>query len=351
VYRGPRSLFDDPDLFLYRLDVSRDRAWFVWMSRDSYRASALLDARIRRHRTGGLEVRLHDLARAAPSSPRARPCRYIFHIGHTCSTLLARAVGELPGSLVLREPGVLTELAKWSDRCRSPRRFTPERWQALRESVLLILSKTYRKGDIAVIKPSSLANGGMQDALVSRSSRRALFVYSSLSTFLASMLKSEDNRLDGIADLAARLRTRGGRIRAASLRRQPIARKLAALWIAHMDLFLDLVPRVPASRLRSLDADDFIAAPADSLSHLGRFFGFDWPAADIASLVDGPIFRGYSKYPRRPFDAHARNAEMRRAREAWGAEIDDASAWAARVTRDRPIPDVLPRRLASARAA
>lgn len=350
MHPGARALFEDPDLFLFRLDAPRGRALFVFMSRDSYRSSAFLDLRGRRRRVGGLQVGLRDLVAAAPLHLRARPSRFIFHIGHTCSTLLSRSIGELPGTHVLREPPVLIDLARSSVAGSAQRGFTVAGWRAACDQVLAILAKTYHRTEVAVIKPSSLANGIMRHALRS-TRRRAVFVYCSLPSFLASMLKSEDNQKDGAADLAFRLRTSPGRLRPALVRGQPIARKLAALWVLHMDLFLNLLPRVPSSRLRSLDADDFIAAPADTLRQLGRLFGLEWSSADIASVVSSPIFLRDAKRPERRYDAQARHAELAAARHTFGAEIADASAWAARLTRARPIPEVLPRALLEHRAA
>jgi hypothetical protein len=320
------------------------------MSRDSYRASSFLDSRIRSPGVGAIEVHLGELLDAAPEPMPRRPCRFIFHIGHTCSTLLANSSGELSGTFVLREPAVLLDLARWEDRGRLPHRYTVDRWSALRTSVLAMLAKTYDPGDVAVIKPSSLANGAMREVLL-RPAHRAVFVYSPLRTFLSSLLKSEDNRADGVADLAVRLRAGRGRFRATSMRRQPIARQLAALWILHMDLFLELLPTVSPRRLRSLDAEDFVTAPADTLSHLGRLFGLEWSVADIASVVEGPVFRSDAKHPGRPYDARSRRVELSLAADAFRGEIDDAASWAAHVTRDRPIPGVLPRRLGGARAA
>ena len=48
------------------------------------------------------------------------PTRYIFHVGHTCSTLLSRALGELRGCLALREPMALLEVAAWRRAGRAP---------------------------------------------------------------------------------------------------------------------------------------------------------------------------------------------------------------------------------------
>jgi hypothetical protein len=310
---------------------------FVFMSRESYRASAFLDARIRRSAPGGLEVPLHQLL-AQPV--RRRPCRFVFHVGHTCSTLLSRAIEDLPGTHVLREPPVLTDLAQ----------FGADRRRAVGRHVFALLGKTYRTRDVAVIKPSSLANGVMPAALASPG-HRALFLYCALPSFLANMLKCEDNQADGLADLAVRLRAGSMRVSAARVRRQPIARQLAALWLMHVELYLQLAARVPASRLRSLDADELLAAPAACLAQLGRFFGLRWSPHAIASVVEGPTFRADAKQPARAFDPRARRSQLAAARTRFASEIDDATAWCARITRDRPIPIVLPRPLNRRRAA
>ncbi len=341
-----RAILDDPDLFLHGLDVARDAARFVRMNRQAFAASTMLDERIRRAAPGGLEVSLRELARGIPAKTLRRRSRFVFHTGHTCSTLLARAVGELPGSLVLREPLVMRELARVLESRQSAR--LTARDGVLLDAVLAVLAKTYRAADTAVIKPSSLANGAMRAVLAGRPARRAVFLYSALPSFLATMLRSPDNRADGMVDLALRLRAPGTRLTRALVSRQPIARRLAALWILHMDLFLELLPTVPASRLRSLDAADFLAAPDHALSELARMFGFAWSSADVTRVTLGPVFTTYAKSPERRYGRATRRRELASALHAYADQIEDATAWAARITRARPIPQPLPRGIAAA---
>lgn len=344
-----RAILDDPDLYLYRVDVTRDRAWFVRMDRKAFAQSTMLDVRIRRCAPGGFEVSLRELVRSVPVEAWRRKGRFVFHTGHTCSTLLARAIGELPGALVLREPLVLRELGRVLESGASAGRTGHGR--AFGDAVLALLTKTYGAAEVAVIKPSSQANGAMRAVLAGRPARRAVWLYSSLPSFLATMLRSADNRADGMLDLALRLRAPGARLGRALVLRQPIARRLAALWILQMDLFLDLLPAVPASRLCSLDAEEFLAAPEVALSELGRAFGFAWSRADIGRVVRGTVFATNAKNPERRYGRARRSLELAQAQRAFAKQIEDATAWAERITRDRPIPEPVPRAIVAPRAA
>jgi len=207
-----------------------------------------------------------------------------------------------------------------------------------------VLAKTYIDGDLAVIKPSSMANGAMRGCLVGRPSNRAVFLYRSLPSFLAAMLRTHDNRQDGLADLAVRLGSGRSSLRAASTRRQPLARRLAALWLLHVELFLELLPEVPATRLCSLDAGAFLAAPRATLAALGRAFGFSWSKAEIAEVAAGPVLRRDAKHLSRSYDDGARRAEIAKTRSRWRDEIADAVDWCGRQMGGR-VPDSLPRPL------
>lgn len=309
-----------------------------------YASSVFLDGRVRLHERAGVEVRLRDLLRVEPPRVAKRAGRFIFHMGHACSTLLSRAIEALPGSLVLREPLVMRQLARWEDARRPPPTYTADTWRRADHLVQGLLAKTYAEGDLAVIKPSSLANGAMRTCLVERPSNRAVFLYRSLPSFLATMLRTRDNRQDGLADLTVRLRARPGSVHASAVRAQPIVRRLAALWMLHVQLFLELLPLVPASRLLSLDADDFLSSPSATLAALGRAFGFSWSPSQIALVGAGALFSRDAKRPSRSFDAGAHAFELARTRAALGDEIADAIAWCTREMSARAT-EALPRPL------
>ena len=74
------------------------------------------------------------IAILADSDTQAPPTRYIFHIGHCGSTLIARLLGELEQFLSLREPPVLMGLSRSCRVLDSPEfGLDRDRWQALFE--------------------------------------------------------------------------------------------------------------------------------------------------------------------------------------------------------------------------
>lgn len=348
------DLLRSPDLLLYQVDFNACQALFVPMTRESYRLSSFLDARIKRPGPGGYAVNLEDLLEALEGSGAQQPrAHYLFHVGHTCSTLLSRALGELRGCLALREPMALLEVATWKRAGRAPSALAPARWASVLGAIERLLAKTYAPDELLVIKPSSFANNLMPELMRSPEQRRAVFLYSPLETFLANMLKSSDNRADGIEQLGPFLAdavTRGA-LGGLAMERLSDAQRVATLWVVQIQLFLDLLPTVPEGRLCSLDSEVFLAAPAPLLGAVARFLGVEATDDAIAAVTEGPTFRTYAKGPSRTYDAETRRQELARAAERHRAEIDEGLAWAREITRDRPIPPVLPRALATGHGA
>src|ERR1700728_3927018 len=88
-------LLATPDFFPVRINMQRNSAIFVQMSRESFRRSSFLDSRIVRARNVAFSA---DLKQLSPqlSRERDRPMHFILHGAFCGSTLLARYLEELP---------------------------------------------------------------------------------------------------------------------------------------------------------------------------------------------------------------------------------------------------------------
>src|SRR5690349_2144067 len=115
--RGGMSSALTPD------DIARDARWLaqaldpaagvvrlIEMDRKAYRQASFLDDRMLQVPVNAQLVPWPVVARAAASITRP-DARWIFHIGHVGSTLVARLLGELPEVLAVREPRFLRDLA------------------------------------------------------------------------------------------------------------------------------------------------------------------------------------------------------------------------------------------------
>ena len=100
------DLYEDPDHYLHSFDG--EYAVFVPMDRDAYARSIFLDRRIQPADSGAIRAPIEPLLRGWPP---VRTARWIFHVAHCGSTLLANAMERLGDHIVLREPAALRQVA------------------------------------------------------------------------------------------------------------------------------------------------------------------------------------------------------------------------------------------------
>ena len=91
-------------------EIARDARWLaqaldpragvvrlVAMDREAYRAASFLDDRMLQQPVEGADRAVGQCRGAAIAGDARRDARWIFHIGHVGSTLVARLLGELDG--------------------------------------------------------------------------------------------------------------------------------------------------------------------------------------------------------------------------------------------------------------
>jgi len=105
----PQEIWNDARWLAQAVDRKAGLIRFVEMTPDAYRDASFLDDRMfARPRVSHL-LGWNEVAAAMPFGAR-RDVRWIFHIGHVGSTLIARLLGELDGVLSIREPRALRDL-------------------------------------------------------------------------------------------------------------------------------------------------------------------------------------------------------------------------------------------------
>ena len=100
------DLLASPDHYLHSFEG--DATIFVPMDREAYRRSIFLDRRISPPSTRSMQLPAGTLI-GHSSAPKQTG--WIFHVAHCGSTLLARALDQAQGNLVLREPLALRQVA------------------------------------------------------------------------------------------------------------------------------------------------------------------------------------------------------------------------------------------------
>ena len=106
-----------PELHLHQIDLVQQAGLVVQMPPGAYRAASFLDGRSLTNKTIGDWIPLQKICDSVLKGPvPVAPLNFIFHMGHTGSTLISRLLDETGIVQSLREPLVLRDLATMIDR-------------------------------------------------------------------------------------------------------------------------------------------------------------------------------------------------------------------------------------------
>ena len=298
----PDDLFISPDHYLHSFEG--DAAIFLPMDRAAYHRSIFLDGRISPLSATSMRLPVRSLVERLP--PPA-PIGWIFHVAHCGSTLLARALDQLPTNLVLREPSALRQLAFARDEERLG-------------LVLAMLSKRYSSDMPTIVKANVPVNFMLSELADFDAQAPTIFLYLGLRDFLVATLRNDRHRqwLRRITDqLAAHL-----------VDFSPSAtdaQRTAALWLAQMSAFSAAIARMPNSR--SLDGEAFFATPGHFLKLAAAHLGVPMSDDELETSVSGPLFANYSKIPDAPFTNETRLALKSELEKELGSELEEAQDW------------------------
>jgi hypothetical protein len=331
-----KAMLDSPALFLRDVDPVRGRAIFTPMNEESYRDSAFLDNRIVRAAERDLVVDLDDLIELATARQAESPLiHYLFHMGHCGSTLISRILGERSCYLALREPPLLMGLSRSLRALGRPGfPLSRQRWEALRELSLLMLGKTWRSGQTALVKPTSHAGNLIPELMRHTGQERAVLLYVDLATYLATMLRphtrretrlfAKDFRMREFMDLSG--------LDPATSSDYSDAKLITLTWLLHArEMTIALEDPALVGRCLPVHFDDFLAEPVAGISRICDFLGSPMPAAERESVLSGSWLSRSAKNPAEPYDDRARDRELATLRARHAEELEAGVAWAARV--------------------
>lgn len=297
------ELFASPAHYLHAF--ADGAAVFVPMGAASYRASVFLDDRIRPAGKGAMRVPLDMLLGHAPPPSETR---WIFHVAHCGSTLLANALEALGGGLVLREPLALRQLAL-GDPLHEP---------AL-DLTLAMLARRFDPSAPTLVKANVPVNF-ILDAIAARQPQaRAILLWMGLEDYLAAILRS-DNHRGWLRNVSAELADRLGDPDGLS-----DAVLAARLWQTQSRAFARALATMPNAAM--LDAEQFFARPGEVLAAAARHFAIPVAPEAVPALVAGEVFATYSKRPGLAFGNAERLARRDAARAGIAAEIAAAREW------------------------
>jgi hypothetical protein len=337
------SLWTSPRYFALRIEPAENRVVFVPLAERLYRSLAFLDDRYV-PTSESMEMPLDAMVahvRAVPRSER-RPVQCIFHVAFCGSTLVSRCLDRLRGAMVLKEPFPFHEVA-WRKRHPPADAREAERQRSAFDVMMALLGRTFRPGQVAVVKPTDASTNLLPDVLAHAESSAALFLYVGLEPFLASMLTDElrrgfvrervDDLLPTHADHPAFRGVEAGRL--------TDAERAACLWLLHLQLYGDAVREDPGARSRSLDFAAFLADPAGMLAGIARLFGIAASRREVDAAVAAETAL-HSKSRGTPFTAADRQRALASAAERYRDEIRQGLAWAERRCAEHAFPPAPP---------
>jgi hypothetical protein len=328
------------------LDVDAGWIEFQRLTRQAYARAAFLD----RTTASGTNERLRlnlDTAFALFGDVTPPPVNYVFHTAFCCSTLLARALDVDGTSFALKEPPLMLTLA---DLKRYGRPVTRDvaRWQALVRFVLRAMAKPFEDGESVLIKPTNVANNLLADVLARPGTGGVVLLYSSLESFLVSVLKEgEPGRafVRTVFNVISRDTSRLSGLSHQELMRMTDLQVAALVWHIQIEHYLRILAAFPRAELRTLDCEVLLADPTAALRRIARLMQLELTETAIDNIVSGPAFARDSKTSCRDYDAAVRSREYDRVRALYRKEIAMTLEWSRRVRPDQYMPRRLPRPL------
>jgi hypothetical protein len=292
----------------------------IEMDREAYRSASFLDDRILQTPVKSVTLPFAEIAAAIPEGSRD-DARWIFHIGHVGSTLVARLLGELDGVLAVREPRILRDVAVADRR----EQFVP--------GMRKLLSRTFAPGEYAVVKATSFVSEIAAELVPP--GERALFMFAQPRAYIASILAGENSVKEMAALAGVRERRMAGRVGGLSGDTQ--AHVAAAAWACEMTALEAAAEAMGDRHVQWADFDALLGDMPSALAELAQFFGFEASAERVREIATGPLMGRYSKALEYDYSPSLRRDLIDQEIRLQGRDIDDAVAMLEAAANDSPL--------------
>ena len=315
----PDEIWKDAHWLAQAVDPRAGLVRLVEMTADAYRSASFLDDRMFEQPRSSHLLQWNEVAGSVPADAR-RDARWIFHIGHVGSTLVARLLGELDSVLSIREPRALRDLTFFPPDVRA--RFVP--------TLQALFSRTFVPEQCALLKATSFV-GEIAGELVPRDGR-ALHLYATPRSYISGILAGENSRqeLAGLAPMRAeRLASRGMRL--------PQPRHEADLAAAAWACEMTALEQAAGQAVLWLDFDRVLVELEGSLHRMAEFFDVDASADRLSAIANGPLTRRYSKATEYEYSPQLRQELLAEANQRHRAEIESALAMLDAASETAPL--------------
>ena len=319
---APHEIASDATWLAQALDAGTGMVRVVKMDREAYRSASFLDDRMLQEPHFAGIVPWQSIADAMSSEART-DARWIFHIGHVGSTLVARLLGEIDGVLPLREPRVLRDAAG----------LPGERRAELVPTLQALLSRTFAEDEVALVKATSSVSEIAPELVPP--GERALMMYATPRNYIASILAGPNSRVELDALAASRAQRMDGRVHMPAPGNA--AEAAAAAWACEMTSLEAAAEALTNRHVAWADFDAMLDDMPNELMRLAAFFGFDAPADRLHAIATGPLMSRYSKALEYEYSAGLRRELIADAIAEHRADIDRALAMLQAAAETSPL--------------
>ena len=318
-----------PRFFPHSLDIANRRVLMLDLTVETFLGESFLDDRLFQSGPPGGWLPEEEFVRLAARLPApARSVGYVFHVGHCGSTLLSRLLAAKGDAFPLREPVPLRVLA--DARVEADQPWDPlgeARYSRLLDAFTRSWARRPAGAHLSLVKATSLASGLAPDLMEVTPHARALALRIPLPVYLAALLSPGEPSADLMRGARVRLSRLSNLVGDPGLRLHALTPgELAAVsWLAEAATLSRLATTLP-DRVIALDFEDFLAAPADTLSRVAGHFGLPWQQADAGAAIASPIMQRYSKSPDQAYTPGDRAAVQAESAARNAGEIDRGRA-------------------------
>jgi len=329
------GLAASPDVYVQKVDLTRDAALLLQLDEPAYRAASFLDDRILTPGLKGGWVSLPRLLDAAGTLGDAKPLHFILHTGHVGSTLLSRLLDESGCVLSLREPLPLRTLAEAHDVLELPESLlSRSAFGRLQHVLLQLWSRGYAGTQSVVLKATSSACRIAPRLLDARTTARAVYLNVNAEAYLATLLAGRNSGADLRGHGPVRIRQLRARtnVQLPQLHTLSLGELAAMSWLVETWNQRDVVTRCGA-RILALDFDELLADVASGLRRVAEHFQLSLEPRWLAQVARSPALTRYSKSPEFEYSPQLRRQLLDQSRQDNAEQIAAGLRWLEQLAR------------------
>jgi hypothetical protein len=318
------DIVKDARWLIQALDPTGELVRVVDLDRNGYQSASFLDDRMFQSPLTTHVAHWSRIVEAIPANAR-RDARWIFHIGHVGSTLLARLLGEFAGVLSIREPRILRDVTGMPDEKRV--RYT--------EPLKALLSRTFAESETALVKATSFVSEIAPELLAP--STLCLFMYASPRAYIETILAGDNSREEMRVLAESRAARLSGRVPSLARPVESEAHLAAVAWACEMTSLEAAAQAAPEAQVAWVDFDRMLADVEEQLREAAALLGFTADQDLVRKTANGPLMRRYSKALEYDYSPALRKELLAEAGRFHGRDIDSAIAMLARAAENAPL--------------